>query len=233
MEPAPLVANLQESSNESGLCTLLSLCDLLNRQLLLLIGWAKQIPGKISPYLIMLWWSGQIWITAALHLPRRLFKPLIGRPNVFTTEQLDGSAAGRRGLAVTEYKREGACVCSEPAADWGSVSSRGIVQSVWGSASSEPEVPADAVEWWGGSDTKGHRPRQLRYTPHYYSVHTAAQCWQLYWPWLYVCVCVHAYFVRSKKWCFIWSHLLLFVLITFYEWYRTVDLNSTVLNPHE
>lgn len=191
MEPAPLVANLQESSNESGLCTLLSLCDLLNRQLLLLIGWAKQIPGKISPYLIMLWWSGRHpWMTAALRRPRRLFKPLIGRPNVFTAEQLDGSAAGRRGLAVTEYKREGACVCSEPAADWGSVSSRGIVQSVWGSASSEPEVPADAVEWRGGSDTKGHRPRQLRYTPHYYFVHTAAQCWQLYWPWLYVCVCV-------------------------------------------
>lgn len=49
MEPAPLAANLEEASDEGGLRALLSLCDLLNRQLLLLIGWAKQIPGKTSP----------------------------------------------------------------------------------------------------------------------------------------------------------------------------------------
>lgn len=49
MEPAPLAANLEGSSNESSL---LSVCELLNRQLLLLIGWAKQIPGKISPGLL-------------------------------------------------------------------------------------------------------------------------------------------------------------------------------------
>ncbi|XP_061733704.1 estrogen-related receptor gamma-like [Nerophis ophidion] len=41
-EPAPLAANQDESTNDG---TLLTLCDLLNRQLLVLIGWAKQIPG--------------------------------------------------------------------------------------------------------------------------------------------------------------------------------------------
>ncbi|XP_061828231.1 estrogen-related receptor gamma-like isoform X2 [Nerophis lumbriciformis] len=41
-QPAPLAANQDESTNDG---TLLTLCDLLNRQLLVLIGWAKQIPG--------------------------------------------------------------------------------------------------------------------------------------------------------------------------------------------
>lgn len=44
-EPAPLMANEDESTNDSSLRTLLTLCDLLNRELLVLIGWAKQIPG--------------------------------------------------------------------------------------------------------------------------------------------------------------------------------------------
>lgn len=51
-EPAPLAANYDDSTNESNLRTLLTLCDLLNRQLLLLIGWAKQIPGTSSSGLI-------------------------------------------------------------------------------------------------------------------------------------------------------------------------------------
>uniref|UniRef100_A0A671TWI9 Nuclear receptor domain-containing protein n=1 Tax=Sparus aurata TaxID=8175 RepID=A0A671TWI9_SPAAU len=33
------------STNDGSLRTLLTLCDLLNRELLVLIGWAKQIPG--------------------------------------------------------------------------------------------------------------------------------------------------------------------------------------------
>lgn len=48
-EPAPLAANQDDSTNDSSLRTLLTLCDLLNRQLLLLIGWAKQIPGRSWP----------------------------------------------------------------------------------------------------------------------------------------------------------------------------------------
>ncbi|KAG7480318.1 estrogen-related receptor gamma-like [Solea senegalensis] len=44
-EPAPLTANQDESTNDSSLSTLLTLGDLLNRELLLLIGWTKQIPG--------------------------------------------------------------------------------------------------------------------------------------------------------------------------------------------
>ncbi|TKS80575.1 Estrogen-related receptor gamma [Collichthys lucidus] len=44
-ESAPLAANQDESTNDSSLRTLLTLCDLLNRELLVLIGWAKQIPG--------------------------------------------------------------------------------------------------------------------------------------------------------------------------------------------
>lgn len=47
-EPAPLAANQDGSTNDSSLRTLLTLCDLLNRELLLLIGWAKQIPGTVS-----------------------------------------------------------------------------------------------------------------------------------------------------------------------------------------
>ncbi|KAM9734329.1 LOW QUALITY PROTEIN: steroid hormone receptor ERR1 [Menidia menidia] len=44
-EPAPLAANQDGPVGDSSLQTLLTLCDLLNRQLLLLIGWAKEIPG--------------------------------------------------------------------------------------------------------------------------------------------------------------------------------------------
>ncbi|XP_045897514.1 estrogen-related receptor gamma isoform X1 [Micropterus dolomieu] len=44
-EPAPLAANQDDSTNDSSLRTLLTLCDLLNRELLVLISWAKQIPG--------------------------------------------------------------------------------------------------------------------------------------------------------------------------------------------
>ncbi|KAL6104928.1 uncharacterized protein ACO6RY_06563 [Pungitius sinensis] len=44
-EPAPLDANQDNSTNDGSLRNLLTLCDLLNRELLLLIGWAKQIPG--------------------------------------------------------------------------------------------------------------------------------------------------------------------------------------------
>lgn len=47
-EPAPLAANQDDSTNDSSLQTLLTLCDLLNRELLVLIGWAKQIPGTRS-----------------------------------------------------------------------------------------------------------------------------------------------------------------------------------------
>ncbi|TMS07169.1 Estrogen-related receptor gamma [Larimichthys crocea] len=44
-ESAPLAANQDDSTNDGSLRTLLTLCDLLNRELLVLIGWAKQIPG--------------------------------------------------------------------------------------------------------------------------------------------------------------------------------------------
>ncbi|KAM8905320.1 estrogen-related receptor gamma [Spinachia spinachia] len=44
-EPAPLDANQDDSTNDGSLRNLLTLCDLLNRELLVLIGWAKQIPG--------------------------------------------------------------------------------------------------------------------------------------------------------------------------------------------
>lgn len=47
-EPAPLAANQDDSTNDGSLRTLLTLCDLLNRELLVLIGWAKQIPGTNS-----------------------------------------------------------------------------------------------------------------------------------------------------------------------------------------
>lgn len=60
-EPAPLAANQDDSTNDGSLRTLLTLCDLLNRELLVLIGWAKQIPGtrphhlKASDWLVSLW----------------------------------------------------------------------------------------------------------------------------------------------------------------------------------
>nr|XP_046246040.1 steroid hormone receptor ERR2 isoform X1 [Scatophagus argus]XP_046246041.1 steroid hormone receptor ERR2 isoform X1 [Scatophagus argus]XP_046246042.1 steroid hormone receptor ERR2 isoform X1 [Scatophagus argus] len=51
-EPTPLAANQDDSTNDGSLRTLLTLCDLLNRELLVLIGWAKQIPGFSSLSLV-------------------------------------------------------------------------------------------------------------------------------------------------------------------------------------
>ncbi|XP_013889137.1 estrogen-related receptor gamma [Austrofundulus limnaeus] len=44
-EPGPQAAYQDQSTSDSSLQTLLTLCDLLNRELLVLVGWAKQIPG--------------------------------------------------------------------------------------------------------------------------------------------------------------------------------------------
>ncbi|KAL2096352.1 hypothetical protein ACEWY4_008500 [Coilia grayii] len=44
-EPSPLSAVPDTSCSSAELSTLLTVCDLLNRQLLLMIGWAKSIPG--------------------------------------------------------------------------------------------------------------------------------------------------------------------------------------------
>ncbi|XP_076845170.1 estrogen-related receptor gamma [Brachyhypopomus gauderio] len=44
-ELAPLRASPDPSTPDSGLKTLLTLCDLLNRELLVMISWAKHIPG--------------------------------------------------------------------------------------------------------------------------------------------------------------------------------------------
>ncbi|KAL7878265.1 hypothetical protein AOLI_G00092390 [Acnodon oligacanthus] len=44
-EPAPLRASPDPSIQDADLNTLLTLCDLLNRELLVMIGWAKHIPG--------------------------------------------------------------------------------------------------------------------------------------------------------------------------------------------
>ncbi|KAK1900424.1 Estrogen-related receptor gamma [Dissostichus eleginoides] len=63
----PPVRHKDESTNESSLSTVLTLCDLLNRQLLLLIGWAKQIPGFAALSLVdqmLLLQSG--WMEALL-----------------------------------------------------------------------------------------------------------------------------------------------------------------------
>ncbi|KAL4647463.1 hypothetical protein GN956_G7981 [Arapaima gigas] len=45
MEPAPVNATPDTSITDSDLRNLMTLCDLLNRELLLMIGWAKNIPG--------------------------------------------------------------------------------------------------------------------------------------------------------------------------------------------
>jgi len=44
-EPAPLRATPDPTTPDSDLKTLMTLCDLLNRELLVMIGWAKHIPG--------------------------------------------------------------------------------------------------------------------------------------------------------------------------------------------
>ncbi|XP_021443146.2 estrogen-related receptor gamma isoform X1 [Oncorhynchus mykiss] len=44
-EPAPLCATPDNSTNDDNLKALLTLCDLLNRELLVMIGWSKHIPG--------------------------------------------------------------------------------------------------------------------------------------------------------------------------------------------
>ncbi|XP_061576068.1 steroid hormone receptor ERR1 [Cololabis saira] len=54
-EPAPLSAHQDEScsdGSDGSLRLLLTLCELLNRELLLLIGWTKQIPGFCSLSLV-------------------------------------------------------------------------------------------------------------------------------------------------------------------------------------
>ncbi|XP_061073221.1 estrogen-related receptor gamma [Conger conger] len=45
MEPAAVRATPDNSTEDDNLRTLMTLCDLLNRELLVLIGWAKHIPG--------------------------------------------------------------------------------------------------------------------------------------------------------------------------------------------
>ncbi|XP_036392499.1 estrogen-related receptor gamma [Megalops cyprinoides] len=45
MEPAPVCAMPDTTTPDSDLKTLMTLCDLLNRELLVMIGWAKHIPG--------------------------------------------------------------------------------------------------------------------------------------------------------------------------------------------
>ncbi|KAJ8414605.1 hypothetical protein AAFF_G00038070 [Aldrovandia affinis] len=45
MEPAAVCAMADTSTPDGDLRTLMTLCDLLNRELLVLIGWAKHIPG--------------------------------------------------------------------------------------------------------------------------------------------------------------------------------------------
>lgn len=46
-EPAPLRACPDPLTPDSDLKTLMTLCDLLNRELLVMINWAKHIPGDI------------------------------------------------------------------------------------------------------------------------------------------------------------------------------------------
>lgn len=45
-EPAPLRASPDPVTPDSDLKTLMTLCDLLNRELLVMISWAKHIPGE-------------------------------------------------------------------------------------------------------------------------------------------------------------------------------------------
>ncbi|KAG9340534.1 hypothetical protein JZ751_021354 [Albula glossodonta] len=45
MEPSPVCATPDTSIPDGDLKTLMTLCDLLNRELLVMIGWAKHIPG--------------------------------------------------------------------------------------------------------------------------------------------------------------------------------------------
>ncbi|RXM35300.1 Estrogen-related receptor gamma [Acipenser ruthenus] len=45
MEPTPVFAMPDPTAPESDVKTLMTLCDLLNRELLIVIGWAKHIPG--------------------------------------------------------------------------------------------------------------------------------------------------------------------------------------------
>ncbi|XP_034405036.1 steroid hormone receptor ERR2 isoform X3 [Cyclopterus lumpus] len=136
-DPAPLAANQDDSTNDGSLRNLLTLCDLLNRELLVLIGWAKQIPG-----------------TRHLRGCRFLWA-LIGRPDVAAAERLDGGPAGGRGLAVAGLRGGGARIRREPAAGRGPVSSRGIGRAVRGAAPPDGEIPGDGPEPRGGGDPEG------------------------------------------------------------------------------
>ncbi|XP_056879324.1 estrogen-related receptor gamma-like isoform X3 [Takifugu flavidus] len=101
IEPPPMAANLQEPANEGGLCTLLTLCDLLNRQLLLLIGWAKQIPGFLNLSLVdqmSLLQSG--WMEVLLVGVAWRSQKTGGEELVFAANlQLTGAQCGAMGLS--------------------------------------------------------------------------------------------------------------------------------------
>ncbi|XP_029700291.1 estrogen-related receptor gamma-like [Takifugu rubripes] len=101
IEPPPMAANLQEPANEGGLCNLLTLCDLLNRQLLLLIGWAKQIPGFLNLSLVdqmSLLQSG--WMEVLLVGVAWRSQKTGGEELVFAANlQLTGAQCGAMGLS--------------------------------------------------------------------------------------------------------------------------------------
>lgn len=100
-EPAPLAANQDNSTNDSSLRTLLTLCDLMNRELLVLIDWAKQIPGFSGLSLVdqmSLLQSG--WMEALLVGVAWRSQDAVGEELVFTGNlRLDEAQCRATGLA--------------------------------------------------------------------------------------------------------------------------------------
>uniref|UniRef100_A0A3Q0QVE3 Estrogen-related receptor delta n=1 Tax=Amphilophus citrinellus TaxID=61819 RepID=A0A3Q0QVE3_AMPCI len=100
-EPTPLAANQDNSTNDSSLRTLLTLCDLMNRELLVLIDWAKEIPGFSGLSLVdqmSLLQSG--WMEALLVGVAWRSQDAVGEELVFTGNlRLDEAQCRATGLA--------------------------------------------------------------------------------------------------------------------------------------
>ncbi|KAI4798445.1 hypothetical protein KUCAC02_022052 [Chaenocephalus aceratus] len=136
-EPRPPVRHSDESTNESSLSTVLTLCDLLNRQLLLLIGWANR--SQIHLFCL----SG----FAALSLVDQMLLLQSG----WMEALLVGVAWRSQG--------EGACVRREPAMDEAQCRAAGLADLYEALRHLSAKYQAMNMSHEEAVDAEGHGPR--------------------------------------------------------------------------
>lgn len=103
-EPAALRASPDPLTPDSDLKTLMTLCDLLNRELLVMISWAKHIPGNgivINPVHLNLIVLELILKQKLRTLLYRVLNTLTGGSDGTAAVWVDGSSAAVCGVALT------------------------------------------------------------------------------------------------------------------------------------